>query len=455
MLWVKSAVVVVAILAGVIPATSAAAQGSECAAHNPFPPELALQLTTQYPDQRFSAAVYDRRTGCEYHFMPDERITTASVFKIEVMAGVLLEAQTQGRGLTAWEEARVWPMITESADPPTNELFAYLGGQAAFAALHEIFGLTETSIPPLKWGATSTSAADQVHLVRQVLLGEFGPLGEPYRELAWDMMTSVVPSQAWGISGGVSDRWTVALKNGFFPLSGPWRVNSSGFVRDLGGSGYAVTILSDGWPTLAAGIQVVEVIGEAVWLELAPLSAPDGLPFVDVADGDWFIDPVRWAYEDGVTYGISPIEFGPLRAVTRGETAAFLVRSFDLQAGPSGRFIDTAESVFVGDIDAIAAAGITFGCNPPSNERYCPVAPVTRGAIAAMLSRALDLPDAMVDAFTDDEGSVFEPDINRLAAAGIIAGCNPPANDEMCPHRPVTRAELVTFLRRIDQLTAS
>ena len=49
--------------------------------------------------------------------------------------------------------------------------------------------------------------------------------------------------------------------------------------------------------------------------------------------------------------------------------------------------------------------------------------------MAAFMVRALDLPATDIDFFTDDNGSVFGDDINRLAASGITRGCNPPDND--------------------------
>ncbi|KAA3639014.1 MAG: hypothetical protein DWP92_05260, partial [Armatimonadetes bacterium] len=95
---------------------------------------------------------------------------------------------------------------------------------------------------------------------------------------------------------------------------------------------------------------------------------------------------------------------------------------------------------------------ITKGCNPPDNDRFCPEDPVTRGAMAAFLNRALDLDPTGTDFFIDDDASVFEGDINRLAAAGITLGCNPPTNDQYCPNSLVTRAEMATFLARALEL---
>jgi hypothetical protein len=50
--------------------------------------------------------------------------------------------------------------------------------------------------------------------------------------------------------------------------------------------------------------------------------------------------------------------------------------------------------------------------------------------------------------FIDDNGSVFETDINKIAAAGITKGCNPPSNTWFCPEDRVTRGQMAAFLRR-------
>jgi hypothetical protein len=128
--------------------------------------------------------------------------------------------------------------------------------------------------------------------------------------------------------------------------------------------------------------------------------------------------------------------------------AAFLTRALDLPAGTRDAFTDDNTSVFQADIDALAASGITKGCNPPDNDMYCPEETVTRGQMAAFLTRALDLPAGTPDAFTDDNTSVFQADIEALAASGITKGCNPPDNDMYCPNNPVTRGQMAAFLYR-------
>jgi hypothetical protein len=83
------------------------------------------------------------------------------------------------------------------------------------------------------------------------------------------------------------------------------------------------------------------------------------------------------------------------------------------------------------------------------NDRFCPDDPVTRGQLAAFLVRALGLEVNTHPGFVDvPAGSTFAGDIGRLATAGITRGCNPPVNDRFCPDDPVTRGQLAAFLHR-------
>lgn len=112
------------------------------------------------------------------------------------------------------------------------------------------------------------------------------------------------------------------------------------------------------------------------------------------------------------------------------------------ELGPGGTFVDDNGSVHEPDIEAIVAAGITTGC---AEHRFCPEDPVTRGQMAAFLHRALDdrlVPGTPVE-FTDDDTSAFEADIRWLS--GITTGCAP---DRYCPDDAVTREQMAAFLVR-------
>ncbi|MDJ0952764.1 MAG: S-layer homology domain-containing protein [Acidimicrobiia bacterium] len=106
-------------------------------------------------------------------------------------------------------------------------------------------------------------------------------------------------------------------------------------------------------------------------------------------------------------------------------------------------------NIFSDHIEWLALEGITQGCNPPTNNEFCPKDKVSRGQMAAFLVRALDLTDdGGGDHFTDDDNSVFEANIDKLFTAGITSGCNPPTNDQFCPNDHVTREQMAAFLRR-------
>ena len=139
--------------------------------------------------------------------------------------------------------------------------------------------------------------------------------------------------------------------------------------------------------------------------------------------------------------------------VPRSQMASFLARALDLPAADQDYFVDDEGSVHEDNINRIAAARITVGCNPPSGDRYCPDEPVPRSQMASLLARALDLPAADQDYFVDDEGSVHEDNINRIATVRITVGCNPPSGDRYCPDEPVPRSQMASFLARALKLS--
>jgi hypothetical protein len=176
-----------------------------------------------------------------------------------------------------------------------------------------------------------------------------------------------------------------------------------------------------------------------------------GHKFVDTL-ANLFEADIEWAAAEGITTGCNPptnTRYCPNVDVTRGVMAAFLVRALHLPAASKDYFTDDESSIFENDINALAEAGITRGCNPPDNTKYCPEGVVNRAQMAAFLVRALGLTDnGGGDLFIDDDGSIFENDINKLGTAGITTGCNPPDNTTFCPDKGVSRGAMAAFLHR-------
>ena len=155
-----------------------------------------------------------------------------------------------------------------------------------------------------------------------------------------------------------------------------------------------------------------------------------------------FRGDVIWLAESDITHGCADGRFCPTSQLTRGQMAAFLDRALHLPTTATDFFTDDDDSIFEAAINRLAKSGITGGC---AADRFCPASRLTRGQMAAFLDRGLDLPATATDFFTDDDDSIFETSINELAASGITGGCAP---GRFCPDALVTRGQMAAFLRR-------
>jgi glucose/arabinose dehydrogenase len=106
--------------------------------------------------------------------------------------------------------------------------------------------------------------------------------------------------------------------------------------------------------------------------------------------------------------------------------AAFLTRAYGYEATTTDRFLDDDNSVFESDIDALAASGVTRGCDPPANQNFCPGDLVTRQQMASFLTRAEGLPTEAVPP---------RPDLRlNVVASGLaqpVYAVAPPGDDRI------------------------
>ena len=162
------------------------------------------------------------------------------------------------------------------------------------------------------------------------------------------------------------------------------------------------------------------------------------------------IDCAAWW---GVVNGFSATAFVPDGNITRGQVASMIARALRAAGvvfAPvlPDAFPDDDGSVHEADINALANAEVILGL-PDGN--FNPSGDVTRAQVASMVARAYlvaagsDLA-AGTDAFTDDDGSVHEDDINAVALAGWVNGIggglfNPDGN--------TTRAQFSSIITRM------
>jgi hypothetical protein len=207
------------------------------------------------------AAVYVPSRDVVYVQNADEQVPTASIAKVFVMLVLLEQARQDGRPASEDELALLWPMITESDNDATSELWERIGRGPAVASYLRAVGVE--GITPdggTSWGVSFASARGMALLLGKLAGGAL--LDAPSRALAMRMLESVVPAQRWGITAGtVSDAGDrVGVKNGWYPGNEGWRVNSVGIVTPSTGVPYAIAIVTDLRPSWDEGIETIEGI---------------------------------------------------------------------------------------------------------------------------------------------------------------------------------------------------
>ncbi len=180
-------------------------------------------------------------------------------------------------------------------------------------------------------------------------------------------------------------------------------------------------------------------------------SAVDEFPFCDVPEGSWFYESVETVWKAGIMNGTSEVTFSPHDKMTRGQIVTILARlSGDdfAGAGAASGFSDVAENEYYADpVGWAVGAGITKG---RSEKSFAPDAPVLRQEFAAFFVRYMKyknitVPEENVAPFPDRCPDWAKDDIETLHKTGLVKG------DEagrFNPNNDMTRAEIAAVTAR-------
>ena len=160
-------------------------------------------------------------------------------------------------------------------------------------------------------------------------------------------------------------------------------------------------------------------------------------------EGSLFEDEITWLVEAGITLGCGDGQFCPNDLVSRAQMGSFIARALGLGPIPGDVFGDVS-GVHEPNINAIAAAEITVGCNTDGSQ-FCPGTLIDRAQIATFLTRGLEYPISTTDYFIDDNGLVHEPNINALREQEVTLGCG---LNLYCPGDKLTRGQMAALLYR-------
>lgn len=218
-------------------------------------------------------AVYDNTTGAVARYGNTEvPFKTASIVKLAVLEEVI-------RSEEGWSWAQsnrdyIAPMITQSDNGVTSALWSRIGGEQAMQDYLNLIGATHTDAGSGGyWGATLTTALDQLRVVNTAVYPNVH-LPKEKSDFARQLLREVVPDQRWGISGGVPTDAVIENKNGWYPHSAGWTMNSIGHIT-APGVDYTIAILTTGNPEQAGhsfeyGQQTSEMLAAATWNNLRP-----------------------------------------------------------------------------------------------------------------------------------------------------------------------------------------
>lgn len=153
-----------------------------------------------------------------------------------------------------------------------------------------------------------------------------------------------------------------------------------------------------------------------------------------------------------VAAGTSGTEFAPVASINRAQLATFVANLAQasgsaLPATSTDHFDDDDGSVHEGNINRVAAAGIMGS----ATRSFSPDLAVTRGSMATTVAKTYRY-DARValppgpNAFADDAGNTHEANIDAVAANGLAAGY---VDGTFRPLEPVTREQMATFFARL------
>ena len=212
-----------------------------------------------------SAAVLDLDTHREWVLHPGERAQTASIIKVDILETLLHRAEP----LSQDEDEEAQGMIEQSDDTDATDLWNAIGGASGLGDYNADAGLHQTT-PNTGgyWGETTTSAVDQIKILQQLLPGSrlLGPHDRAY-ELG--LMHQVDADQRWGVTGGVPHGVSVAVKNGWVPLSSAvdWEINSIGWINGARHD-YLLAVLTKNDPSEGYGIATIERLSADVFAAL-------------------------------------------------------------------------------------------------------------------------------------------------------------------------------------------
>jgi beta-lactamase class A len=218
-----------------------------------------------YADGRLGGISFAVRTEGQLYGVDVRRtVPSASVLKAMLLVAYLRQRDVRGRALTKADRALLEPMIRWSDNVAATRVRDSVGNRGLVRLAHRV-GMRAFA-PAAIWGLSRIDAADQtlffLHIDRYV--------PARHRATALRLLSSIVPSQRWGIGRVRPPGWALYCKGGWG--SGTGAVDHQVALLRRGKRRVSVAILTTGSPSHAYGKQTLRGVAARLLRGLAPSS---------------------------------------------------------------------------------------------------------------------------------------------------------------------------------------
>jgi beta-lactamase class A len=244
--------------------------------------ELKAQATAQIsatiaglPAGSVSVAALNTTTGATFSAGMSSGMWTASAYKLFVLETLLLRDQQAGTTLSSSQLTQATRMIENSDNAAGYSLFLAAGGNSGLAAAAKQFGMTHTVPGRTDPTFTTTSAADYLQLLKNLVTS--GPLNASSQSLTLRLMRAVEADQRWGVGVVADPGTTFANKNGWLSIdntngagetdNGLWVVTSVGIVT-VQGQQLLMCVFTEHRPSMQNGVTLTQTLAPAVAAEV-------------------------------------------------------------------------------------------------------------------------------------------------------------------------------------------
>jgi Beta-lactamase enzyme family len=209
-----------------------------------------------------AVAVADLATGAQAAYGGTEEFVTASIVKVDILATLLYQLQHPGQALSAEEQELAATMIENSDNDSASDLYDEVNGAEGIDDANRVFGLRQTTAGTGGyWGLTTTTADDQIRLLRLVFTRP-SVLSSPSQHYSQGLMSQVEADQQWGVPAAADPGTRFMVKNGWLPNPTLWEINSIGEIVHEH-QRLLIAVLSDDNASENSGIAVVEAVARA------------------------------------------------------------------------------------------------------------------------------------------------------------------------------------------------